>query len=116
MSDPLQQEIARLNALGRTPESLASGEAMAADWARRGQPLRAIALCKVLLQLEPAHTPTLQLLADLYAQPDAPGGAPPSAGSLPRVPLFSQLAREPFMALVGALELRSFPAGQRRSR
>lgn len=114
MSDLLQQEIARLLALGRTPEALASGETQAAELARKGEPLRAIALCKVLLQLEPAHTPTLRLLADLYALPDAPGGTAPAAtpGALPRVPLFSQLAREPFMALVGALEQRSFPAGQ----
>lgn len=110
MSHPLQQEIERLTGLGRTPEALASGEALAADWARRGQSLRAIALCKVLLQLEPAHTPTLQLLAELYAQPDSPAAA--AIPGPPRVPLFSQLTREPFMALVGALELRSFPAGQ----
>ncbi len=114
MSDPLQLEVERLLSLGRTPEALAAGETVASDWARQGQPLRAIALCRVLLQLEPAHVRTPQLLADLYARPDAPGkGAPiASAGALPRVPLFSQLGREPFMALLGALELRTFKAGQ----
>ncbi|HEX8823936.1 MAG TPA: cyclic nucleotide-binding domain-containing protein [Archangium sp.] len=114
MSDVLHQEVERLKSLGRTPEAIAAGEAVASDWARRGQPLRAMALCRVLLQLEPAHVRTLQLLADLYARQDTPKGATatPAAGALPRVPLFSQLEREPFMALLGVLELRTFQPGQ----
>ena len=114
MSDSLHQELERLHALGHTSEAIATGEAMATDWARRGQPLRAIALCRVLLQLEPTHVRTPRLLAELYAQPDAPGASTPASGpgALPRVPLFSQFGHEPFMALVGALELRAFQPGQ----
>ncbi len=115
MSDSLHQEVTRLLSLGRTPEALATGEAVATDWARRGHPLRAIALCRVLLQLEPAHSRTPNLLADLYAQqPKAPKGAAPTpdAGALPRMPLFSQLDREAFMAVLSTLELRTFQPGQ----
>ena len=115
MSDSLHQEVTRLLSLGRTSEALASGEAVATEWARRGQALRAIALCRVLLQLEPAHSATPQLLADLYAlPPKAPRGAAPApaAGALPRVPLFSQLDRESFLAVLGTLELRTYQPGQ----
>ncbi|QRO00254.1 cyclic nucleotide-binding domain-containing protein [Archangium violaceum] len=114
MSDALHQELERLQSLGRTPEALATGEALAADWARKGQPLRAIAVCRVLLQLDPGHVRTPQLLADLYARPKAPGATAPAADAeaLPRVPLFSQLAREPFVELVGSVEPRSFRPGQ----
>ncbi|WNG45495.1 cyclic nucleotide-binding domain-containing protein [Archangium minus] len=111
MSDPLLPRLERLQALGRTPEALASAEALATDLARQGQPLRAIAVCRVLLQLEPAHTRTPQLLAELYAR-SAASGATTGAGALPRVPLFSLLPREPFMALVGVLEPRVFQPGQ----
>ncbi|HZI08295.1 MAG TPA: cyclic nucleotide-binding domain-containing protein [Archangium sp.] len=114
MSDPLHVRLEQLQALGRTPEALAAAEALATEFARQGQPLRAIAVCRVLLQLEPAHTRTPQLLADLYAKPAAPGASAPTpdAAALPRVPLFSELGREPFMALVSVLEPRSFAPGQ----
>jgi cAMP-dependent protein kinase regulator len=114
MSDPILQQIERLQALGRMPEAIATAESMATEWAREGQPLRAIALCRLLLQLEPAHVRTPRLLADLYAKPDAPGDTAPTPGArgLPRVPLFSQLGREPFMALVGVAELRTFQPEQ----
>ncbi|MFY0569731.1 cyclic nucleotide-binding domain-containing protein [Archangium lansingense] len=114
MSDPLHVRIEQFQALGRTPEALATAEALATELARQGQPLRAIAVCRALLQLEPAHTRTPQLLADLYAKPGAPGATSPAtgAGALPRAPLFSELGREPFMALVGVVELRAFAPGQ----
>ena len=112
MSDPLHVRLEQLQALGRTPEALAAAEALATELARQGQPLRAIAVCRVLLQLEPAHTRTPQLLADLYAKPDAPRTPATGAGALPRVPLFSELGREPFMALMGIVEPRSFTPGQ----
>ncbi|HYO51516.1 cyclic nucleotide-binding domain-containing protein [Archangium sp.] len=114
MSDPILQQVERLQVLGRTPEAIATAESMATEWARQGQPLRAIALCRLLLQLEPAHVRTPRLLADLYAKPDAPGGtaSAPGTGALPRVPLFSQLGRESFMSLVGVVEPRTFQPGQ----
>ena len=108
MSDPLHQEIERLLALGRTPEALASGEALAAEWARQGRSMRAVAMCRAVLQLEPAHVRTPQLLADLYSR----SASASAAAGLPRVPLLSQLDREPFMALLGALELRTYAPGQ----
>lgn len=105
MSDSFHARLAQLQALGRSPEALATGEALAADLARQGQPLRAITVCRVLQQLEPAHVSTPRLLADLYAKSDA-------ASALPRVPLFSQLPREAFIALVGVLEPRTYQPGQ----
>lgn len=114
MSEPLHVRLEQLQVLGRTPEALATGEALATELAMQGQPLRAIAVCRVLLQLEPAHERTPRLLADLYAKPEAPGAPAPAtgAGALPRVPLFSELGREPFMALVGVVEPRAFSPGQ----
>lgn len=109
MSDSFHARLAQLQALGRSPEALATGEALAADLARRGQPLRAITVCRVLQQVEPAHVSTPRLLAELYAKAD---GAAPGATALPRVPLFSLLPREPFMALLGVLEPRTFQPGQ----
>ncbi|PTL80667.1 cyclic nucleotide-binding domain-containing protein [Vitiosangium sp. GDMCC 1.1324] len=110
MSDSLHLQLERLRSLGRSPEALATAEALAADLARQGQPLRAITVCRTLLQLEPAHVRTPQLLADLYAKPGTSGGAPPPGARA--VPLFSQLTREPFMALVGVVEPRFFKPGE----
>ncbi|MCY1080214.1 hypothetical protein [Archangium lansingense] len=39
MSDPLHIGVEQLQALGRTPEALATGEALATELARQGQPL-----------------------------------------------------------------------------
>src|SRR4051794_16504441 len=58
--------------MGRRKEALATYEVLADAWARRGWLLRAIALCKIILQIEPRHERTQQLLAQLYARGQSP--------------------------------------------
>ena len=56
---------------------LADYEQLAELWARQGLLVRAIALCKVILRLDPAHEPARRLLAELDARrvdPHAPPG------------------------------------------
>jgi CRP-like cAMP-binding protein len=123
------QQVAELRErLGRRVEAVAAYEEAAMAWARSGQLMRAIVACKGLLTLEPGHTRTPRALADLYGArgagaSGASGTAPmaefslvpeehgPAAG-MPVVPLFSKLAREPFAAVVEALEVRKRLAGE----
>ena len=112
--------------LGRRVEAVHAYEEAALAWARGGQLLRAIVACKALLKLEPGHTRTQRSLADLYGwhpPPKAGTGAPGAEGEfelipegqrasgMPVVPLFSNLGREPFAAVVEGMEVRSFPLG-----
>ncbi|HYO55571.1 cyclic nucleotide-binding domain-containing protein [Archangium sp.] len=120
------QKVAELlQRLGRTREALETYEAVATAWARQGWLLRAIALCKVILQLEPGHGRTQQMLAQLYAKRLAPAPqlvptpapvvsepAVARTGELPHIPLFSQLSREAFVAVLEGLELRAFQPGE----
>lgn len=124
------QRVAELQErLGRRVEAVAAYEQAAMAWARAGKLLRAIVACKGLLKLEPGHTRTPRALADLYgARGTGAGGAtaqtsgaefelvhhddPGPASGMPVVPLFSKLAREPFAAVVEALEVRKKPAAE----
>ncbi|MBS2028010.1 MAG: cyclic nucleotide-binding domain-containing protein [Deltaproteobacteria bacterium] len=54
--------------LGRRAEAIRAYQRAVGGWAHDGQFLRAIALCKVILQLDPAHHETQAALADLYAK------------------------------------------------
>ncbi len=104
-------------------------EQLAEVWARQGWLSRAIALCKVILRLEPDHEPARRLLAELDARrvdPLAPSGpAVPrlrplleepahEAGSLAggRASLFSRLGKREFLSVMGALEPRVFQPGE----
>lgn len=125
-----RQKVAELlQRLDRKQEAVGEYAAVADAWARQGWLLRAIALCKVILQLDPRHERTQRMLAALFARhmerparltstvPVAvrPGPArtpPPEAlAALPRIPIFSQLGRESFVALLEGLELKTFEAG-----
>lgn len=124
-----RQRVAELlQLLGRRQESLATYEVLADVWAKRGWVLRALALCKAILQIEPTHARTQHLLESLHAQqletpltkPPLPrpaeprpavSEAPVSLGRRPRIPIFSQLSGSEFLSLVGDMELRVFPAG-----
>jgi cAMP-dependent protein kinase regulator len=98
------QRVAELRErLGRRAEAVAAYEETVLAWARTGHLLRAVVACKGLLKLEPGHTRTPRSLGDLY------GLRGPSA--VQGVPLFSQLAREPFAWVVEAMEVRKLSAG-----
>ncbi|MFL5348933.1 MAG: cyclic nucleotide-binding domain-containing protein [Hyalangium sp.] len=122
------QRVAELRErLGRRAEAVTAYEEAALAWAREGQLLRGIVACKGLLKLEPGHARTPRSLADLYGWrgPGRHGESPPPTGEflpvpdghgpahgMPMVPLFSKLAREPFAAVVEAVEVRRLAAGQ----
>jgi cAMP-dependent protein kinase regulator len=124
-----RQKVAEvLQRLGRKQEAIKAYESVAGAWARQGWLLRAIALCKVILQIDPGHGRTQRLLADLYARrmvsqprltpapirmaPEPSLGAEPAAlAALPRIPLFSQLGKETFVAMLEGLELKTFEPG-----
>lgn len=65
--------------LGKKPEAIRAYQHAVGGWADEGHFLRAIALCKVILQLDPAHRETQKALADLYARQR--GGKPASVPS-----------------------------------
>ncbi|MFL5352004.1 cyclic nucleotide-binding domain-containing protein [Archangium sp.] len=130
-----RQKVAELlQRLGRKKEAVDTYESVAMAWARQGWLLRAIALCKVILQFEPSHGRTQQLLVELYARRLAPrprltpapvpvvalpvaasaasrGVEPVSPESPPRHPLFSQLDEAAFLAVMEQLALKAFEPG-----
>jgi CRP-like cAMP-binding protein len=122
-----RQKVAEvLQRLGRKGEAIAEYQAAAEAWARTGWLLRGIALCKVILQLDPGHSRTQALLADLHARQKhahAPLAPAPSAKPAPApVPapapqgaphsFFSALGREEFLEVLATLEHRHFQPGQ----
>jgi cAMP-dependent protein kinase regulator len=109
----------------RTPhEALSDYAVLARRWVQQGWSLRAIALCKIILRLEPGHEPTRQLLAELDARgmdPHSPAGpavpkmVPPVFDPEPRVPgasLLSGLGRWEFEAMLESLELKNYNPGE----
>ncbi len=82
----LAEALARL---GRQDEAVAQYAAVAESYARDGFLLKAMAVCRHLLQLQPAHTATQELLAQLGTRkkdasaPDVPVLAPPEDDSAP---------------------------------
>jgi cAMP-dependent protein kinase regulator len=118
-----------LQRLGRQKDALSTYEALAEAWARRGWLLRAVALCKIILQIEPQHERTQRLLTELYARRQSPrplptpppiagpagaaaGEARPGLTKGPRFPIFSQLEGEAFRSLLEGLEMRLFQPGE----
>ncbi len=108
------------SASGPPEEVFLQYEALAQTWAQQGSRLRAIALCKVLLRLEPDHAPLRGLLEKLDARglnPEAPPGPAvprPSTPSLEtgRPSLLSRLGQRELQSVLEALELRDFAAGE----
>jgi cAMP-dependent protein kinase regulator len=118
-----------LQRLGRRKDALSTYEALAEAWARRGWLLKAVALCKMILHIEPQHERTQQLLTELYARRESPRPLPklapvsgpagaaaeaarPGLGKGPRFPVFSQLDGEAFLSLLEGLEMRLFQPGE----
>jgi len=123
----VRQKIAELfQRLAKPQEAIKSYETLALAWARQGLLLRAIAICKVILQLDASHRHTQQLLAEFYARRNMPqprlspaplrNVEPPASDStpltLPNIPLFSQLGHEAFLAVLEQLTMRTFEPGE----
>ncbi len=82
-----RQKVAEiLVKLGRGAEAVPHYEAVSDAYARGGQFFKAIAICKVILQLDPSHSSTQDNLSKLYGATRQPTrGLPP-----PREPMQSQ--------------------------
>jgi cAMP-dependent protein kinase regulator len=124
-----EERAVQLLVSGQPEVALADYDQLAEAWARQGWVLRAIALCKVLLQLEPGHQPTQRLLEELYSRRDEaplpPGRAPKPVESAPvtregppgeeessRASLFSRLGQKALQSVLEALEPRVFQRGE----
>lgn len=101
-------------------EALLDYEALAEAWVRQGWLMRAIALCKVILRLDPHHEPTRRLLERLDARridPLAPPGpAVPMLSAVVPAPgagsLLSELGQRALHSVLEALEPRVFEPGE----
>jgi cAMP-dependent protein kinase regulator len=116
-AEPLerQQRAVLLHRQGRTAEALVEYEAAVEGWARAGAMLRAMALCKVILQLDPRHLRAPTLLADLHAQRSTAQQAPASetpAQPVAPLPFFSSLSRELFLEVFASLDRREYAQGE----
>lgn len=61
--------------VGRHADAIREYQHVAGRYAHDGQPLKAIAVCKLILRLDAAHTETQRVLAGLYGSPRTPAGA-----------------------------------------
>lgn len=91
-----RQKVAEvLQRLGRTRDALPQYEAAARAWVKQGWTSRGVALCRVILQLDPNHARARALLAELQAPPPAPSAQesyPDGVARLLRAsPLFARL-------------------------
>ncbi|HUL60733.1 MAG TPA: cyclic nucleotide-binding domain-containing protein [Anaeromyxobacteraceae bacterium] len=83
-------------------------EGEAAELAAKGNLIRAIAVCRTILELDPLHARTQAVLAGLYARRKLAEGR----RVVPRVPIFSDLSREAFVALADGMVLRRVRRGE----
>ena len=143
--------------LGKDMEAIKSYHEVAQSYAQEGLLLKAIAVCKLIMEIDDAHKETQSMLADLYskkggkaqtamplngpaAQPDAPPLLPmeimapvdegfdleieqqteiveavelpppppvEGTGELPKIPLFSDLSKNAFIALMERMHMRT---------
>lgn len=123
-----------LRKLERDEEAIASYTKVAEVYAADGLLLKAIAACKLILEIDANHTDTQKMLADLYAKKTGRAAAalpvtPPSAEAepelvgdddiviieeepaapenLPTIPLFSDLPKNAFIQLLEQMHMRS---------
>lgn len=133
-----QKAAELLQRMGRTSEAISEYEAVAEAWAKTGWLLRAIAVCKVILQLDPKHTRTQTLLVQLHgrheqprslaASQKEPTAVPPGlervrhpakaeAGEavlapMAPIPFFSSLGREIFLEVLAGVERHQYAPGE----
>ncbi len=116
--------------LGQRQEAVREFQYLAVRYAAEGQTLHAIAACKLILALDPNHQATQENLASLCAMQSAEErqreadaerdstGEPSSLQATTEspkpapTPLFSQLPRDVFVALLGLLEMRRVSGGE----
>jgi CRP-like cAMP-binding protein len=115
--------------LGQRQEAVREFQYLAVRYAAEGQTLHAIAACKLILAIDPNHQATQENLASLCAMQSAEerqredadadsSREPSSAQAAPEqpkpapTPLFSQLPRDVFVALLGMLEMRRVSGGE----
>jgi CRP-like cAMP-binding protein len=85
--------------LGRPDEAVARFEREAALYARQGFLIKAIAICKLILEIDPSHTKTQETLAHLYAEQRALAG-PSKPPATKKVPAGQPLAAAPISQLI----------------
>lgn len=126
--------------LERIPEAIAAYMKVAQTYAADGLLLKAIAACKLILEIDAGHKETQGVLADLYAKktgrsPVAAQAAPPPLPAppvipmaseediviveekapppeLPTIPLFSDLPKNAFILLMEQMHMRSALPGE----
>ena len=103
--------------LGHRQEAIRELQHSAVRYAAEGQTIQAIAACKLILGLDPAHEATQENLASLIAMRSAEErqreGSEAATPKPAPTPLFSRLPRDIFVALLGLLEMRQVPGGER---
>jgi CRP-like cAMP-binding protein len=80
-----------LRRAGQVPEAVARYAEVAERFGRDGLLIKAIAICKTILELDPDHDLTQAMLADLYARRTRSDGTRPS----PRAPVPRAMAARP---------------------
>jgi cAMP-dependent protein kinase regulator len=110
--------------LGQRDRAIAHYQVLVGKHASEGHLMRAIAMCQLILQLDPEHVETQATLADLFAERDSPravrvpetsnvartSAVDPTA--FERIPLFSDLGRETFVSLVDRFRMRHVRDGE----
>jgi tetratricopeptide (TPR) repeat protein len=87
-------------------------------FAERGFVVKALAMYKLVLRLDPAHTKALDLISGLHANKSVAGtkveppeaGAPETGNSV--IPLFADLSPEDFADFTKCMVFHTFPAGK----
>ena len=119
--------------LGKDTEAVEAYEKVARGYGNDGLLLKAIAVCKMILEIDEAHSSTQALLADLYAKKSggraklnlvldtsaiAAESPAPSAGEgaaqekdLPVIPLFSDLSKNAFIQLMEQMTMHTVAPG-----
>jgi cAMP-dependent protein kinase regulator len=121
-----RQHAAELLAtLGHTARAIEQYQVLVGKYAAEGHLMGAIAVCQLILSLDPSHEETQATLADLFTDRDSPhspvrspesttrAAAPQvDAPAVARVPLFSDLDRDAFVSIVDKLKLRGVSDGE----
>jgi CRP-like cAMP-binding protein len=95
---------------GRWEEALSHYATTAEQLAVQGNVLWAMAICQIMLLVDPQRTSVHKMLADLYARRKGHTVSP--GRDLPAIPLFSDLGKAAFQAVVSKAVTRQFGPGQ----